>query len=420
MAAECEARVGLKTGVCRQFPAKASEQRRLKFLDSVRANRRDITSQLRRIAVAAIQADPAADVDVSSLSSDACGKTSKTGKNKKMGSGSSEKFRRKERARYAQVLSIPEYLYAVDVIPSDLSENWIAMCRPEGARCLLVTYNGITVTRKKNGSVLHRFQSKIPDGSTQTREKNGFCMLDCVFQESTQKYIVLDVICWKGYPMCEAEAELRFFWMRSKLEESGFPNISTRFSFDFVKIINSLTPDSIGAIYGGDDLGYLQDGVLFWHKEAPFVEGVNPLCLFWKDEHCCPYSSLDDCFSTDGRLKLVLQISSEDNGIRTWEGVQLGVYHQDENVMVVNEDDVKYLPPIHPEKLVKFTVSGFNISESGDVSAVDLRYEGPASRSRMFPDHLSKALSLFLEKVGMNVSFGDISATVSKRQIALE
>jgi snurportin-1 len=64
--------------------------------------------------------------------------------------------------KYAELLTIPEYMVEV---PEDLKENWITMPRPEGIRCLVISSKGITTSRKKNGKILAKFQSMLPDGS---------------------------------------------------------------------------------------------------------------------------------------------------------------------------------------------------------------------------------------------------------------
>lgn len=58
--------------------------------------------------------------------------------------------------------------------------------RPSGKRCFVVSSNGITVSRLRNGSVLHRFPSALPGGS-RARDASGpaqsYSILDCIFHE---------------------------------------------------------------------------------------------------------------------------------------------------------------------------------------------------------------------------------------------
>lgn len=58
--------------------------------------------------------------------------------------------------------------------------------RPAGKRCFVVSSNGATVSRLRNGSILHRFPSALPNGARR-RDASGpaqlYCILDCIFHE---------------------------------------------------------------------------------------------------------------------------------------------------------------------------------------------------------------------------------------------
>lgn len=58
--------------------------------------------------------------------------------------------------------------------------------RPSGKRCFVVSSNGTTVSRQRNGSILHYFPSALPSGA-RTRDHSGsaqsYCILDCIFHE---------------------------------------------------------------------------------------------------------------------------------------------------------------------------------------------------------------------------------------------
>lgn len=60
------------------------------------------------------------------------------------------------------------------------------MSRPAGVRCVVVSSNGTTVSRQRNGRVLHHFPSALPNGA-RTRDvscaSSVFCILDCIFHE---------------------------------------------------------------------------------------------------------------------------------------------------------------------------------------------------------------------------------------------
>lgn len=60
--------------------------------------------------------------------------------------------------------------------------------RPSGKRCLVVSSNGMTISRVRNGSILHRFPSALPNGSKRdiSGPASSFSILDCIFHEVTQ------------------------------------------------------------------------------------------------------------------------------------------------------------------------------------------------------------------------------------------
>lgn len=61
--------------------------------------------------------------------------------------------------------------------------------RPAGKRCFVVSSNGVTVSRLRNGSLLHRFPSALPNGAranNSSRSGQSYCILDCIFHEVVQ------------------------------------------------------------------------------------------------------------------------------------------------------------------------------------------------------------------------------------------
>lgn len=58
--------------------------------------------------------------------------------------------------------------------------------RPAGKRCFVVSSNGTTVSRLRNGSLLHRFPSALPSGARtkgSSCSAQSYCILDCIFHE---------------------------------------------------------------------------------------------------------------------------------------------------------------------------------------------------------------------------------------------
>lgn len=58
------------------------------------------------------------------------------------------------------------------------------MPRPEGQRCLVIAANGVTLSRQRNGRILHSFPSALPNGARTKEVAAGshvYCILDCIF-----------------------------------------------------------------------------------------------------------------------------------------------------------------------------------------------------------------------------------------------
>ena len=81
---------------------------------------------------------------------------------------------------------------------------------------------GSTVSRMRNGRILHRFSSWLPGGSRRTLSgTDNYCILDCIFHEPNGTYFIMDVMCWKGYSLYDCSTEFRLYWINSKLQEEA-------------------------------------------------------------------------------------------------------------------------------------------------------------------------------------------------------
>jgi len=89
------------------------------------------------------------------------------------------------------------------------------MPRPEGQRCLVISANGVTLSRQRNGRILHSFPSALPNGARTKEVAAGshvYCILDCIFhavqlKSSQQPNVllgfseclsILDILCFTG------------------------------------------------------------------------------------------------------------------------------------------------------------------------------------------------------------------------------
>jgi len=121
--------------------------------------------------------------------------------------GANRGERVKARRRFwASSVTTPEWM--VDV-PSGLNGSgspvgagWFVRPRPEGKRCLVTASAGTTKSRTLDGALLHTWHSPLPFGSPATASRQGtsrssgegapFVVLDCVFDDATATYWVLD------------------------------------------------------------------------------------------------------------------------------------------------------------------------------------------------------------------------------------
>lgn len=82
-----------------------------------------------------------------------------------------------------------------------------------------------------------------------------------------QTYYVIDMVCWRGYSLYDCTAEFRFFWLNSKLTETGAcnpPSVYHRYRFSIVPIYDC-DQNGLHAAYAGA-VPYGKDGLLFYNK----------------------------------------------------------------------------------------------------------------------------------------------------------
>lgn len=75
------------------------------------------------------------------------------------------------------------------------------------------------------------------------------------------------MVCWRGYSLYDCTAEFRFFWLNSKLAESGAcdpPSTYHRYQF-FVVPIYDCNQAGLHAAYS-TAMPYAKDGLLFFNK----------------------------------------------------------------------------------------------------------------------------------------------------------
>lgn len=182
---------------------------------------------------------------------------------------------------YKDILSYSEYLVER---PDDL-EQWIVVACPKGKRCTLVAEKGRTSMYDKAGRLLEAFESHLPGGLNPihvdpNQGASRKSILDCVFNEHTRTFYVLDLIMWNLHPFVECETSLRFFWLEShflevavstKSRSNNYPIVPAK-RFPVLELQQYLSQPHVYP-----DNEPRTDGFLFYHPEAIYMSGTTPL-----------------------------------------------------------------------------------------------------------------------------------------------
>ncbi|KAG9305022.1 hypothetical protein G9A89_007425 [Geosiphon pyriformis] len=173
------------------------------------------------------------------------------------------------------------YAECMQGVPNDLEANWYVVMCPVGKRCLVTSAKGMTISRFRSGRIMHLFESNLPGGSSlyNGNKTSDYCILDCVFDENTATYYVLDLMCWKGHTVYDCDTEFRFYWLRTKLSELEPPSGKTSlYKFKPLDIHCCGGEELSSLITNPQQFGYEPDGLLFFDKRTQYVIGDTPLC----------------------------------------------------------------------------------------------------------------------------------------------
>lgn len=285
---------------------------------------------------------------------------------------------------FAKQLMLPEWM--IDV-PDNLNTDWYVFARPAGKRCFVVSSNGTTISRLRNGTLLHRFPSALPSGSkTNNKSSQSYCILDCVFHELDQTYYVIDMVGWAGFSLYECTAEFRFYWLNTKLSETGAcdaPSTYHRYRFNSVPVYNC-DQEGLHSAYTGP-VPYAKDGLLFINKQAHYQTGNTPLALVWKDEKCSQYVIDTD---NKGEIPTEQQVVLE-----LLDGGKLATSDDPPVIFGCLNGEFIQETGCHRGDLLRFSVGeGGLLLVDGKLERADLQYLGKPNRSRAFADSYSKVL----------------------------
>jgi hypothetical protein len=288
------------------------EERRKKILEEQRQKRNSLVNQARKLIELSIRQENGEDdsdsdsdfeipnqvVDTTTSSSASNNNMSiennengmeidkKTKKNKNKNK-KKNKYR-KDIKTFKNQLMISEKLME---IPEDFQTNWISVKVPDGIPCLVISYNGKTVSRRDDGTIIETFYSNIPGGNPLSRDFQNYSILDCMYCEEVNTYYIKDIMCWKGYPTYDCEAEFRFFWIQTKVNEIDLKTCNRYNQHSFIPLPACYCQPNelIQFLNANDDnltshceniIGPIKppSTILFYNKESHYILGSTPLC----------------------------------------------------------------------------------------------------------------------------------------------
>ncbi|KAK7353898.1 hypothetical protein VNO80_19351 [Phaseolus coccineus] len=317
---------------------------------------------------------------------------------------------------FAKQLMLPEWM--IDV-PSNLAQDWFVFARPSGKRCFVVSCNGTTISRLRNGSILNRFPSALPSGARRkdSGSSQSYSILDCIFHELDQTYYVIDMVCWRGYSLSDCTAEFRFFWLNSKLAETGAcepPSYYHKYRFSLVPVYGC-DSNGLQAAYSAP-VPFVKDGLLFYNKHAHYQAGITPLALVWKDENCSQYvMDTDSKGQVPNQQQVVLELQ-EDGQLTT----------SDDPPVVFGCLDGSFIQQsgLHSGCFIRFSIGeGGLILMDGKLEKADLHYLGKANRARGSADSFSKVMfqySIRHSPLKMDVLLESVSSPVDQESKACD
>ncbi|RZC39279.1 hypothetical protein BDFB_000169, partial [Asbolus verrucosus] len=167
-------------------------------------------------------------------------------------------------------------------MPEDLADSWLVKLCPQGVRYLVVAHKGITTCYLRNGRPCLKFKSNLPGGSVQNYG-HRFTVLDCIYNKDVNSFFVYDVLAWNSMSLINAEAHMRFCWLKSKFAENPEICITKHpknFHFilmDFFPAQNDLLQEYMFIPHIVNECEMPFEGVLFYHKEGHYVFSNSPL-----------------------------------------------------------------------------------------------------------------------------------------------
>ncbi|DBA86304.1 TPA: hypothetical protein ACH3X2_005543 [Trebouxia sp. C0005] len=356
------------------FSGQSSQQkRRDEALHRQQAARRDLGRHARKLATLTVNAPSRVDQEVDQAVLNSEGMQS-----------SNQEPDESLREYYARQLMQPEWLTDM---PENLCSEWYVMPRPEGRRCLVISSQQMTISRHRNGSILHRFPSILPNGSRASMAGSGndFCILDCIFHEPNSTYYIIDMMCWKGYALYDCSAEFRLFWVQGKLAECTSGSAQGQARYPFVPVpAYTCSPEGLQQAYS-TPVPFQRDGLYLLHKEGHYSLSSTPLAVLWKDSSCSQYF-----------------VDTDANGVVSDHQSVTLEYRMDQTVATADSPPVvlgqmphdfvqKMGSGLRPGKLLRFDIGPGGLQmQHGQPTGADLKFTGVANQRRGRADVYSK------------------------------
>ncbi|KAI4471529.1 snurportin1 rnut1 protein rna u transporter 1 [Holotrichia oblita] len=190
--------------------------------------------------------------------------------------------RKRRYKHYHSKLMLSEWMSEV---PMDLEDKWFFKICPIGVRNVVVANRGITKVFTRRGEKKAIFHSNLPGGS-KFSNANTFTLLDCIYRGQERTYYILDVLVWNSHSLLNCSTEFRFFFLKNKLLEDPTLNIeSNKFNFVYLNYHEALLPtieEELGREYSINEIEMPVDGVLFYHKDCPYLTGQTPVVTWLK------------------------------------------------------------------------------------------------------------------------------------------
>ena len=205
------------------------------------------------------------------------------------------------------------------------------------------------------------------------------------YYEPRNTYYAVDVMSWGGYSLYDCTAEFRFYWLRTKLEETKLECSESDFAVETCPYFEA-DAAGIDAAHAGP-LPYLRDGLLFYDKRGHYARGLAPLVALFKDDACTRRFNV----GRDGAVLAVLVCG--DGTAATADGA---------TVRVVADAT----PPLAPGELARFVVG------PGASGALEARFDQRCSPKRAAADSASK-ITFFLRHQTAPLSIDHVKAVAA-------